>query len=76
VVGPHTGNFRDEVEALLAAGAAVRVADATALATAVIADLSDARLRQEAGRRGAAVVAAHRGAAVRVLALLERHWKD
>ncbi len=59
-VGPHTANFADAVDALEAAGALTRVADASGLAGWV-----DAMLRDPARRRaaGLAACAAARGAA-------------
>ena len=70
--GPYTSNFKEAVEGLLARGAARRVNDAGALASALCDDLNDpetACLRGEAGR---AFVVAQRGAAARTVADLER----
>ncbi len=39
--GPHTSNFREVVEQLLARGGARQVADASGLAEALLADLDD-----------------------------------
>lgn len=75
LVGPHTDNFCDEVEALLAAGAGQRVDDPEGLAAALIAYLGDEALRRDTGRRGAAVVAANRGATARVFTLLTPHLR-
>jgi 3-deoxy-D-manno-octulosonic-acid transferase len=67
--GPHTFNFTEASERLLAAEAAWRVADAVELAAVVDRLLADPELRQSAGQRGRAVVDRHRGA---LAALLDR----
>jgi 3-deoxy-D-manno-octulosonic-acid transferase len=70
IVGPHTFNFEEATESAIAAGAALRVADAfQALQAAceLLDDLSRARAMGEAGRRFAE---AHRGATQKTLALL------
>jgi 3-deoxy-D-manno-octulosonic-acid transferase len=67
-VGPHVGNFLDAVQALEAAGALTRVADACALTAWVAAMLADPARRQAAGAAGIA-------AAVRWADLPERTAK-
>ena len=70
--GPYTQNAREAAERVLESGAGVRVGDAHELAGASLSALQhpDAWLaRGEAGRRA---LAAHRGATVRSLALIER----
>ena len=70
--GPYTQNAREAAERVLESGAGVRVGDAHELAGASLSALQhpDAwRARGEAGRRA---LAAHRGATVRSLALIER----
>lgn len=70
IVGPHTFNFEEATGDAIEAGAAVRVADAAGLASALRALLGDAHRRtamSEAGRRFAEE---HRGATARTLALL------
>ncbi|HEX3062386.1 MAG TPA: lipid IV(A) 3-deoxy-D-manno-octulosonic acid transferase, partial [Usitatibacter sp.] len=59
IVGPHTYNFEEAARGAVAAGAALRVADADA-ALATAASLDAAR-RRDMGQRGAAFVEAHRG---------------
>jgi 3-deoxy-D-manno-octulosonic-acid transferase len=70
--GPHTGNFKDAVEGLLARGAARRVRDAEDLGLALLADLDDPESASERGAKGRAFVLAQRGAAARTVADLER----
>ena len=60
--GPHTRNFKDEVRVLLAAQAAVVVADGRQLATFVARCLDEPAWRASLGRRAADLVASHRGA--------------
>jgi 3-deoxy-D-manno-octulosonic-acid transferase len=60
--GPHTWNFTDEVARLLAADAAVVVADGSALRGFVARCLDEPALATARGRRAAAFVAAQRGA--------------
>jgi 3-deoxy-D-manno-octulosonic-acid transferase len=69
--GPHTSNFKDTVEQLLARGAARRVASADQLAAGLCADLRDpdaATARAMAGRN---FVLAQQGAADRTIAELD-----
>ncbi len=70
--GPHTFNFAEISRDLIDVGGAKRVGDAAALGREVIAWLEDPHLRQNAGERGRAFVAANRGARDRVLATIER----
>ena len=70
LVGPHTFNFLEITAQLVANGAATRVEDSHALAQAVIRYLGDANLRDEAGRKGLALVEQSRGALARLQALL------
>jgi 3-deoxy-D-manno-octulosonic-acid transferase len=70
--GPHTANFRAAVEGLLARGGARRVADASALAMALIDDLDDPEAAVARGAAGRAFVLAQNGAADRTLAELDR----
>ena len=60
--GPHTWNFKDEVSRLLAADAAVMVADGPALGGFVARCLDDPPFAAALGRRAAAFVAGQRGA--------------
>jgi 3-deoxy-D-manno-octulosonic-acid transferase len=69
IVGPHTYNFSEAADGAIAAGAALRVADADA-ALATAASLDGAR-RRDMGQRGAAFVEAHRGAVRRLVDWIE-----
>ena len=69
--GPHTGNFREAVEGLLAVGGARRVADAAALAAALKADLADPEAAAARGEAGRAFVLAQRGATGRTFEALD-----
>ena len=71
--GPHTRNFRDEVRRLLAADAAVVVADAAALTEFVRQCLETGGFAEALGRRAAAFVASQRGStAATARAILQR----
>src|SRR5690606_26419858 len=70
-VGPSMENFREIAAAFDAAGAWRRVRDAVELAAVFRQWLDDAAVASELGRRGAELVAAHRGALARTRALLE-----
>ena len=69
--GPHTFNFADVSEDAVAAGAALRVADATALLRDAGALLRDDALRLAMGASAQRFAQQHRGAAVRTMALLQ-----
>jgi len=70
-VGPSMENFRQIAEAFDGAAAWCRVADGVALGRLWDAWLGDPAAAREVGRRGAELVAAHRGAMARTRALLE-----
>ena len=70
IVGPHTFNFREATDNAVAAGAALRVADADALLQAAGALLSDAMRRNAMREAALSFHAAHRGAADRLWAWL------
>jgi 3-deoxy-D-manno-octulosonic-acid transferase len=71
--GPHTRNFADEGGRLLAADAAVVVADGAALAAFLARCLAEPNWAAALGRRAAAAVAAERGATpVTASLILER----
>lgn len=70
LTGPQRFNFSDISEALLAAGAAREVADAEALAAAVVQWLGDVDDRRRAGEAGRQLVEANRGSLERLLTLL------
>ena len=70
LLGPHTFNFADISEDAIAAGAALRVADADALLRDAGALLRDPALRGAMGHSAANFAQLHRGATVRTMALL------
>jgi 3-deoxy-D-manno-octulosonic-acid transferase len=70
VFGPHTSNFRNDVELLLGAGAAEQVASPAALAPALLRLLVDADRRAELARRAVALIRSNQGATARTLDLL------
>ena len=63
--GPRTENFAEASRALVDAGAGFRIDSAAALLPAATRLLRDPTSREEAGRRGSALVAANRGATLR-----------
>jgi len=72
LVGPHTFNFEEVTDNLLATGAAERVADARALGAAVVRLLCDDAKRDAMGTAALAAVQRERGAVDRNLATIER----
>ena len=70
IVGMHTFNFREAADNAVAAGAALRVADADALLAQVSALLTDPTRRDSMRSAALAFHAAHRGAADRLWAWL------
>jgi 3-deoxy-D-manno-octulosonic-acid transferase len=70
IVGPHTFNFAEATRTAIAAGAAIEVADATALIGAVAALIEDPARRERMRAAAIAFHAAHRGAAERLWAWL------
>ncbi|MCS4503043.1 lipid IV(A) 3-deoxy-D-manno-octulosonic acid transferase [Arhodomonas aquaeolei] len=71
ITGPYVHNFARIFELLTEAGGARTVTDADGLATAVIEWLTDSGARIRAGQAAEGVVAAHRGALGRTVALIE-----
>ena len=71
LVGLHTFNFAEVAGQAVAAGAALRVADADALMREAAALLGDAARRQRMGEMGRMLCAAHRGATVRTMQLIK-----
>lgn len=71
IFGPHTTNFRRDVELLLAAEAVVQVADRAAFGRELGRLLRDEGLRTTLGERARAVIADNRGATVRTLDLVQ-----
>lgn len=72
LVGPHTFNFLKATEDAIAAGAALRVADAAALGRRVDGLLRDEAGRTAMGQASRQFAAAHRGAAQRTLDFIAR----
>jgi 3-deoxy-D-manno-octulosonic-acid transferase len=70
LIGPHTFNFAVVTEDALAAGGALRVADAAELMGQAARLLGDDALRADMGRRALAFANQHRGATARTVALL------
>jgi 3-deoxy-D-manno-octulosonic-acid transferase len=71
LIGPHTYNFADAVELAVAAGAAIQVPDAAALAREAGRLLRDSAAARRMGEAGLAFCAVHRGATDRVLELIQ-----
>jgi 3-deoxy-D-manno-octulosonic-acid transferase len=72
LVGPHTYNFTQAADEAVAAGAALRVADAQALAREALHLLDDAPARERMAEAGRAFTQAHRGATERTMELIEK----
>jgi 3-deoxy-D-manno-octulosonic-acid transferase len=70
LIGPHTFNFEMVTVEAIAADAALRVEDATALMRQAQALLTDDARRVQMGRNAQAFAAQHRGATTRTMALL------
>jgi 3-deoxy-D-manno-octulosonic-acid transferase len=69
--GPHVANARHAAELVAKVGAGERVADATALASALRAALADPEAAHTRGAAGRAALEDHRGASARSAALVE-----
>lgn len=72
VFGPYNFSFKETVEDLLAADAAVLVRDAAELAQALVSLVADERRRRSLGQRGRQVMLHGQGATQRNYALLSR----
>jgi 3-deoxy-D-manno-octulosonic-acid transferase len=70
--GPHTHNFKEAVEGLLACHGARRVGSGAELTRCLIADLTDPETAAQRGEAARRFVLAQQGAADRTLAELER----
>ena len=68
LVGPHTFNFVEIVDALITAGGAARVAEADALGPAVLELLRNAQVRTRMGAAGLKVLERGRGALAEITA--------
>lgn len=71
LVGPHTFNFQEITDLLVAAGAVLRVSDASSLAQAVVAGFSDPGRAAARGAAGRLCIAGERGALARTMELVE-----
>ena len=71
LVGPHTFNFQEITELMMAAGAVQRVVDAASLAKKLGEQFRHPDERSRRGEAGRGRIAAERGALARTLALLE-----
>ena len=71
--GPHVFNFKEICELLVAAGAAVKVADREELLHTLSHWLEDANERHHVGQLGCQVVARNRGALEAVMAIIGRY---
>jgi len=72
LVGPHTFNFSEITDQMLAEGAARRIADADGLARALQQLMADAELRLQMGGAGQRLVEQERGAVERTLSIIDR----
>jgi len=73
LVGPHTFNFQDITELLIAAGAVQRVSDAPSLSRKIAQLIRHADERQRRGEAGRLRIAIERGALARTLAVIDAH---
>ncbi|MBL9088343.1 MAG: 3-deoxy-D-manno-octulosonic acid transferase [Planctomycetia bacterium] len=71
LVGPHTWNFRGEVDLLAASGALEVVSDVDALVAGVLRALGDPAAARARGERGREAILESKGATERTLAALE-----
>jgi 3-deoxy-D-manno-octulosonic-acid transferase len=72
IVGPHMYNFADATQLALQAGAAIQVPDAGAAMQAALRLLGEEEQRRRMGEAGKNLIAAHRGATARHLAVCRR----
>jgi 3-deoxy-D-manno-octulosonic-acid transferase len=72
LVGPHTFNFQDITELLMAVGAVQRIADAASLGKKIGELLRHPDERRRRGEAGRVRIAAERGALARTLELIDR----
>lgn len=71
LIGPHTFNFSAVSEDAIAAGAALRIADAGAMMDSALHLLNDRSMRATMGNNALAFATQHRGATARTMALLK-----
>jgi 3-deoxy-D-manno-octulosonic-acid transferase len=70
IVGPHTFNFRGEVDLLVAADGLAQVADAEALHATLLRWLREPAVAAQVGARGRDAILASKGATARTLEVL------
>ncbi|MEB0139886.1 MULTISPECIES: lipid IV(A) 3-deoxy-D-manno-octulosonic acid transferase [unclassified Undibacterium] len=75
LTGPHTFNFSEITDQAIAAGAAVRVADADAMLAQALALLAKTEPRHSMGQAAHAFFLHHQGATARTMALLQTFIK-
>jgi 3-deoxy-D-manno-octulosonic-acid transferase len=73
LIGPHTFNFAQVCEQAIAAGGAMRIADAQALLASTKCLLHEPQRCQQMGEQGRAFTLQHRGATEKTLGLLGRY---
>ncbi len=73
LTGPHTFNFAEITDSLIAGAAALRVADGVALGDAVVRLLGDAALREAMGAAARHRVESERGAVARIVEIAAQH---
>ncbi len=71
ILGPHTYNFAQAAQDAVAAGAALRVADASAALLQAQCLLADASMKKQMANATLAFAAAHRGAVEKTMAAIE-----
>ena len=74
IVGPHTHNFVEITQLLLAVNALVQVQDSRALAQAVLHWFHSPEARKEAGNAGKNAVEKNRGAVSKIVDLAQNHF--
>lgn len=72
IVGPHTFNFEEVTEDLIAAGAVLRIADGDTLGPSVVRLLSRDAERRSMGEAARTVMERERGAVARTMDVIER----
>src|SRR3546814_14289506 len=75
LVGPHTFNFVEVTEHLVASGGALRIANAQALGVAVVQLMIDADQRNRMAEAARDMVARERGAEIGRASWRERVWQ-
>ncbi len=71
IIGPHTYNFAQAAQDAIAAGAALRVFDASAALVQVQSLLEDVLMKKQMGKAALEFAAAHRGAVEKTMLMIE-----